>query len=291
MVSHMSIRRVTVYAVIAVPTIFLFDLLRPLGVAGAMPYVTLPLLGLLARTPRAVVSLATLGTVLTVAGTLLSTGGAPLPVVLINRGMSVALIWIVAAMALRHLAIGDVLRASLEREASCDPLTELYNRRYVFGVIENELKRFRRYGDRFSLILIDADYFKRVNDTLGHDAGDAALRYIASVCVQSVRETDVVGRFGGEEFLIVLPHTDKTEAAVVAERIRQAMHQRKFEWQRRAVTITLSLGVAEASAGAASFDELLKVVDQALYAAKRNGRDRIAVADGSSYPVTKPRAA
>lgn len=286
-----STRRAVLYGALAALTVFAFDLVNPPGMAASMPYIVLPLIGLLAGTSRAVLLLAIIATVLTVAGMLLFPSGAPLYVVLTNRGMSTSMIWIVAFIAMRHLTIGDSLRMSLEKQAMHDPLTDLYNRRYVFGIIENELKRYRRYGERFSLILIDADYFKRINDEFGHSAGDAALCHIASSCLQSVREADVVGRFGGEEFIIALPRADATEAAVVAERIRDSMHQSAFKWQDRDVDITLSLGVAEVGPDAASFDELLKTVDLALYAAKRAGRDQVAIAAGARCIAEAPKAA
>ncbi|MDX1405017.1 MAG: GGDEF domain-containing protein [Woeseiaceae bacterium] len=289
--ARISSRRATLYGALAALTIFLFDLVYPLGVVGSMPYVALPLLGLLARARRAIFTLAILGTVLTFAGLFLSTAGAPLYVVLINRGLNAAMVWTVALMAVRHLAIGDSLRESLEKQASHDPLTDLYNRRYVFSMIENGLSRYQRYGDIFSLILIDADYFKQVNDQYGHCAGDAALQHIAATCVQSVRDADVVGRFGGEEFIILLPHTDATEAAVVAERIRGSMHESAFQWQDRPVEITLSLGVAEVSSETKSFDQLIKAADRALYAAKREGRDQVAIADSVTQQIKFCRAA
>lgn len=283
MTACISNRRATLYGIVAALAIFLFDIIYPLGVVGSMPYVALPLFGLLARTPRTIYALAVLGTVLTFCGLFLSTAGAPLYVVLINRGMNAAMVWAIALIAVRHLAIGDSLRESLERQASRDPLTELYNRRYVFGMIENEIRRFERYGDRISLILIDADYFKSINDTHGHAAGDSALQHIAHRCVQSVRDADIVGRFGGEEFIVLLPHTDATDAAIVAERIRNSLHEHPFTWQNRDVPITLSLGVAEVSSTTSTFEDLLKTADQALYLAKRAGRDQVAVADVETH--------
>tara|TARA_R110002096_G_scaffold209791_4_gene396978 strand:- start:6855 stop:7721 length:867 start_codon:yes stop_codon:yes gene_type:complete len=288
----MSSRRVAVYSAIAVPAIFLLDISQPLGFAGGMPYVALPLLGLLSRSPKGVLGLAVLGSVLTAVGHTLSiTSAAPSIVVLSNRVMIVVLIWVVSGMAIRHLVLGERLRVSLAREAQRDPLTDLYNRRFVFDAIEAELKRFRRYGEALSLILIDADYFKRVNDTLGHCAGDAALRHIAKICVQSVRETDVVGRFGGEEFIIVMPHTNADAARLVAERIRCSVSRNRFVWQDKAADITISLGVAEVQSESASFNELIKVTDEALYAAKRGGRNRVVVAGASGIAPDNPKAA
>lgn len=267
--------------------IYAFDMTQPLGVAGGTPYVALPLLGLLARTPRVVVLFAVAGSVLTVAGAIHSAAGAPIQIVLLNRGMSLTLIWVVAVISLRHLEVGKQLLESLKQQASRDPLTNLYNRRYLFGLVETELTRFRRYGEPFSLILIDADYFKRVNDTYGHCAGDAVLCQIAAACEASVRETDVVGRFGGEEFVVLLPHTEAREALVVAERIRAAMKTTELVYRDQVIDVTLSLGVAEVCASSGMFDDILKRADDALYAAKHAGRDRVVVI---SNPVTRPKA-
>lgn len=277
-VRQLSIPVAALLALAASAATFLFDVSQPLGVAGGMPYVALPLLGLLARSPALVVAIALAGSVLTGAGLIASAPGASYEVALTNRAMSGLLIWIVTFIALRHLHVGNALQAQLQRQASTDPLTGLFNRRHVFAQIENELNRYRRYGEAFSVILIDADHFKRVNDRFGHGAGDATLCRIADVCRRSVRETDVTGRFGGEEFIVLLPHTDGRAAAVVAERIRKTMHRTDVEAHPDAVAVTLSLGVAEVGPGSDSFDALLKEADTALYAAKDAGRDRVALA-------------
>ncbi len=288
---QMTVRKGYLLGGVLAGVIVLFDLYHPLGVASAMPYIALPLLGLLSRSSATIVFFAALGTLLTVAGALFSAVGAPFYIVTLNRGMSVALIWTVACVALRHLAVGERLRQSLVNAANRDPLTRLFNRRYLFRVFRNELRRHERYGDALSIILIDADHFKCLNDAFGHVAGDAALRAIADVCERSVRATDVVGRFGGEEFIIVLPHTTATEAVVVAERIRRTMHATGILWRDQRLDVTLSLGVAEAGQGADTFDGLLASADQALYDAKRAGRDRVAVSPVSPEPPDKARAA
>lgn len=280
----MSNRKCNIYGASIAVAIFLIDLQYPLGVASAMPYIALPLLGLLARSSRLVIALAILGTTLNFAGLLLSPAGAPFYVVLINRTMTVVLVWVVAYTAVQHLSIGNRLRASLRNAAFHDALTGLFNRRYVFGIFERELNRYERYADHFSLILIDADRFKRVNDEHGHCGGDAALRAIADACTQAVRDSDIVGRFGGEEFIVLLPHTSASEAATVAERIRRAILECELVWQGRRIRLSLSLGVAEVGPGADTFNKLLKAADRALYAAKSRGRNRTVVA-GQADPL------
>ena len=273
--SPLSPKLALLLAILAAALTFLFDLTQPLGVAGGMPYVLLPLLGLLARSSVIVVFAAALGTLLTGLGLLHSPDGAQMTIVYTNRGMSIVLLWVVALTTARHLQIGNNLRSQLSEQAATDPLTGLYNRRYVFAYIDEQLKRFERYNEYFSLILMDADHFKHVNDTYGHVTGDATLRMIAEVCMRSVRDIDVVGRFGGEEFVIVLPRTSATEATLVAERIRSAVKEAGNESKGAAVPVTLSLGVAEVGLSTATFDDLLAEADKALYAAKEAGRNRV----------------
>ena len=279
----MSDRKCDLYGAALASATFVFDIYHPLGIAGAMPYIALPLLGLLARSSRAVINLALLGTVLNVGGVVLSMPGTPLYAVLVNHLMSGILVCIVAYIALAHLAVEDRLRASLHDAAFRDSLTGLYNRRYVFNIFRTELKKYQRYSDPFSVMLIDADHFKQINDQYGHRAGDAALRGIADACNKSIRDTDVVGRFGGEEFIILLPHTRATDAAIVAERIRHTMLQSDLYWQGQRLDVKLSLGVAEAGLHADGFDELITAADRALYAAKKGGRNQTVIADIASH--------
>lgn len=267
----------TLLAIAMASATFLFDWSQPLGIAGSMPYVVLPLVGLLARSSWMVVAGAVIGSLLTFVGLALSQPGGEFSNVMINRAMSITLIWVAACAALRHLAIGRRLHNQLRQQALTDPLTGLYNRRHVFACIDRELRRYVRYAEAFSIILIDADHFKHVNDNYGHCTGDATLRLIARVCQQSVRETDVVGRFGGEEFIILLPHTRAAAAAVVAERIRRDMHTVSRDLLDGAVLVTLSLGITEVTPDSAGFDKLLTDADKALYAAKAAGRDRVVV--------------
>lgn len=277
-----SERKCDLYGAALASVTFLFDIYHPVGIAGAMPYIALPLLGLIARSSRAVIKLALLGTVLNVGGVVLATSAAPLYAVLVNHLMSGILVCMVAYIALTHLALEDRLRASLHDAAYRDSLTGLYNRRYVFRLFRDELKKYGRYSDPFSVMLIDADHFKKINDQYGHRAGDAALKAIADACNRSVRNTDVVGRFGGEEFIVLLPHTEAREAAIVAERIRNTILESDICWQGQRLDVKLSLGVAQAGLHADEFDDLLTAADTALYAAKHRGRNQTVVADLAS---------
>ena len=166
------------------------------------------------------------------------------------------------------------LIADLERLAIRDEMTGLYNYRHFRGQLKTEVQRAIRYQRPLSLILIDIDHFKSVNDTLGHAEGDRVLTGIARILNAKVRATDTAFRYGGEEFVVVLPETRGDQALVVAERTRQAIEQAELEIGR---SVTVSAGVAEFLA-TEDAEALLRRTDTALYAAKRAGRNRVAMA-------------
>lgn len=160
--------------------------------------------------------------------------------------------------------------------ALTDELTGLHNRRYVFAHLNELLGRIPEGGGNTALILFDIDHFKRVNDRHGHPAGDEVLRELADRAVRQVRNVDLVGRLGGEEFVVVMPETSLGGAIVVAERLRVAVADEPFILQGRAdkLPITISVGIAMAGEGSDTQDTLLKRADRALYAAKNAGRNR-----------------
>jgi diguanylate cyclase (GGDEF)-like protein len=161
---------------------------------------------------------------------------------------------------------------------SCtDPLTDLFNRRHFNNVIESEVARFVRYGTPVALVLADIDHFKRVNDELGHVAGDAVLRSVSESFVRSVRRADVVTRYGGEEMAIVLTNTGRGGAMVLAERLRTAIVVSEIKVAGTAVRVTASFGVAvaESKGEVDAAAVLVRRADKALYAAKRGGRNRV----------------
>lgn len=166
------------------------------------------------------------------------------------------------------------MNAVLERLARTDPLTDLPNRSRLNELFRREVERAQRYRRPFSIVILDIDHFKRVNDDLGHLAGDRTLQAFAGVVRDSVRGTDTVGRWGGEEFLVLCPETTGEEGVQLAERLRVAIGGTPFEGGRRH---TLSAGVATFCAGD-SVDALLHRADTALYRAKNGGRDRVEVA-------------
>ncbi|MBI3762768.1 MAG: diguanylate cyclase [Chloroflexi bacterium] len=170
------------------------------------------------------------------------------------------------------------LFAETQRLATTDALTGLYNRRHFFELAGHEYERTRRYGGPFSAIMLDIDHFKRINDTYGHAAGDQVLRAVAALCRESLREVDVVGRYGGEEFALILPESDVVNAQIAAERLCQQVAQQAFATDRGPLSVTVSLGVASLDDSCVSLDGLLERADRALYAAKQAGRNQVCVA-------------
>ena len=158
-------------------------------------------------------------------------------------------------------------------DARLDFLTQLANRRAFDERIREEFERFKRYGTPFSLILVDIDLFKKVNDTYGHSAGDSVLQLVARTLEDQVRKNDCVGRFGGEEFAILLPETSAELGKTVAEKIRRAVAGASLVHGDRRIKVTISAGVGEAAAQDEAADALVARVDEALYRAKGRGRN------------------
>ena len=170
--------------------------------------------------------------------------------------------------------------AALEREALYDRLTGVANRRYFEDLLEREMHRAARDGHPFTLVMFDLDHFKRVNDTFGHNVGDEVLQEVTNRVVSRLRDSDVLGRWGGEEFMVLLPVTDATRGAEVAETLRARVAEAAFP---EAGTVTISLGVAEYRSGEAGKD-LVRRTDEALYRAKGAGRNRVEVAPFDAGP-------
>ena len=180
-----------------------------------------------------------------------------------------------------HDRIADIelLQEELREQAIRDPLTGLYNRRYLTETLERELGRAGREGYPVSIVMLDVDRFKRVNDTLGHAAGDQALRFLGAELCAEVRPGDIACRYGGDEFVLVLPNTPLEVAAHRAEEWGALVRGSSVYWMEHAETITLSLGVAEYPANGETADEVMAAADAAVYEAKTQGRDRTVVAD------------
>jgi diguanylate cyclase (GGDEF)-like protein len=170
----------------------------------------------------------------------------------------------------------------VESLAITDPLTGLFNRRRFTDVLHREVAVTRRYRNALSLLMIDLDHFKLVNDRFGHDAGDEVLRAIAATLTGGLREVDLASRYGGEEFAIIMPHTSKQNACIVARRIARQIEQLEYSFQGEKVRLTASMGVAEvADLQDPNAENLVKASDVALYEAKRAGRNQIVMFEES----------
>ncbi|OQX80597.1 MAG: hypothetical protein B6D56_04530 [Candidatus Omnitrophica bacterium 4484_70.1] len=163
--------------------------------------------------------------------------------------------------------------------AFLDELTKVYNRRYFDEVLRREVERVKRYPQKFSLLMIDLDDFKKYNDSYGHQTGDKILKGVADILSHKIRRgVDVLARYGGEEFAIITPHTDKKGASVLAARLVDLVAKEKFIFDESTVIkVTVSIGVATYGDDAVTIDELVRKADEALYQAKRTGKNRVCI--------------
>lgn len=171
-----------------------------------------------------------------------------------------------------------LLHSEVQQLAITDSLTGLYNRRGFYDLGQREIDRFQRFGRTLTAIMLDIDHFKDVNDTYGHSVGDQVLMTLARRCRTNIRHVDILGRYGGEEFAILLPETDLFTASEIAERIRRSIADEPFQTDHDLVRVTVSLGVTRALPETTSLQALLERADVALYRAKAEGRNRVEVA-------------
>ena len=178
-----------------------------------------------------------------------------------------------------HQAYAALLNAQqfgkVRRQAEIDALTGIFNRRALLARGARSYRKARSLRLSLSVLFVDIDHFKKINDDCGHAVGDRALQRVAHLCSESLRDDDFLGRYGGEEFLAVLPGATASDAEQVAERLRQAVEKHVIAVDDVSLKLTVSVGIAEMSAGVESFDDLLRAADRALYKAKRDGRNRI----------------
>ena len=171
----------------------------------------------------------------------------------------------------------EIEKQKLMEKAIKDHLTRIYNRLYLEEEAVREIEKARRYSYPVSLIMFDLDEFKRVNDTFGHKYGDQVLVNFADLLRSRIRGTDIPVRYGGEEFVVLLPHTYADEAYHVAERIRKEFENMHFNFNGREFSLTVSAGVSSATRGEYSLEELVSMADRAMYRAKKEGRNRVEV--------------
>lgn len=173
----------------------------------------------------------------------------------------------------RDVTETEKLKSHLSKLAMTDELTELYNRRAFISCLDKSLSRARRNAENLSVLMIDIDYFKQINDLYGHYVGDIALQHFSHKVKTSIRNEDIVGRLGGEEFAVLLPNTNKNEASALAEKLRKTLAGSVFEHEEKEIGFTVSIGVATFEPPDMSPMLLLKNADHALYLAKENGRN------------------
>lgn len=173
------------------------------------------------------------------------------------------------------LMLNKQLVAEIELLASRDPLTGAFNRRLLEDEMLRLQSRYKRTGDKFSLLLIDIDNFKLINDTHGHVIGDEILQNLANVVLRSIRTEDIFARFGGDEFCVLLPSTNTTEAQVFANRLREAYASNEFIVNGKVINSSISVGIVNSSQVELEFKSLLSAADQALYQAKKNGKNKV----------------
>ncbi|MBU0641432.1 MAG: diguanylate cyclase [Planctomycetes bacterium] len=181
-----------------------------------------------------------------------------------------------------------ILNGKLDKLAHTDALTELPNRRYTFQRLEQVWALAERNDHQLTCIMLDIDHFKRVNDTYGHEAGDEVLKYVAAAIGRNVRVSEICGRFGGEEFLVVCPETDGDGGVVVAERLRGAIAGTDVPVGDAVLNVTISVGLAAKRPTHTRPDMLVAEADSMLYLAKDNGRNQVwrADHDGVGYPIS-----
>lgn len=184
------------------------------------------------------------------------------------------------AADLISLAVGNADRyAQVESLALTDSLTGLFTRGYFDERLHEEFARARHTNEPLSLILLDADHFKKVNDDYGHAAGDEALRWLARLVSSQARETDFVARFGGEEIAVLMPSTRREDASQVALRLHRHLQGASFHWENQAVKLTVSIGISSIKQDVKDERDLIRRADQALYRSKEEGRNRVSVDD------------
>jgi diguanylate cyclase (GGDEF)-like protein len=201
-------------------------------------------------------------------------------------------VWLTSSLSLQTAI--DVRRMTqLEHESITDPLIGIYNRRYLDRLLDEEVSRAQRYALPLSVLLLDIDHFKHVNDRYGHQVGDLVLIYLGKLVTNAIRASDVAARYGGEELLIIATNTTMSSAAELAERLRRQVENDKMVLSsepknQQEICVTVSIGVAGLSQEITDSQSLIRKADEALYHAKQAGRNRVSVSDVNIPNLTPP---
>ncbi|MEW8126115.1 MAG: GGDEF domain-containing protein, partial [Candidatus Thiodiazotropha endolucinida] len=171
----------------------------------------------------------------------------------------------------------------LQQYATTDDLTGLANRRELDKVALREFKRATRFTRHLSVLMLDLDHFKAINDTYGHKVGDSVLRHVADICVGSIRGQDFMARYGGEEFTILLPETNIENSSNLAQRICDQIAAMPYQEGQQLISITVSVGASEIEDGDIDFNDLLNRSDKALYEAKKRGRNQVVISTAGEF--------
>ncbi len=166
-----------------------------------------------------------------------------------------------------------------------DDLTDVYNRRFFIEQAEKELAKVQRYGTIFSILALDVDHLKDINNKYGHSAGDMVLQTLANTCMNNLRTMDIFARYDAEEFAFLIPESDKINVVAFAEKVLHAIEHTIVVFDRREIRFTVSMGVKTFDGAVSSLDAMLKEVDEAVYEAKRRGRNCIVVCDAERPPI------
>ncbi|MCL1040132.1 GGDEF domain-containing protein [Shewanella marisflavi] len=204
-----------------------------------------------------------------------------LATILSNDAIPMLWLYVIMTLWINVIMMGNALTRLVQKirqQADRDYLTGLWNRRAMQQQLEQLHQRWLRDGQAYSLILFDLDFFKQINDKFGHSAGDAVLVKTAQQIGKVIRATDSFCRLGGEEFLLILPTTDSTEADVIAQKLQHTLRQHSLNWQGQLIPISASFGIVTATQGDTP-DSLLALADKAMYRAKETGRDRCCTAE------------
>jgi diguanylate cyclase (GGDEF)-like protein len=181
------------------------------------------------------------------------------------------------AAVIRDISENKKTEDELLRLAATDPLTGAFNRREFTALADQESQRANRYNHPLSIMMLDLDHFKKLNDTYGHAAGDKALQRFTTLCCNALRTVDIFGRWGGEEFVALLPETDAEGAAIIAERLRKIVAQSILVFNEQKIQFTTSIGIAQYRSGELTVEGPLSRADSAVYDAKKAGRNQISV--------------